>query len=339
MKIDIIGFENANVTRLQSYLQSRHHSVRVILAEKLYIDLTTGGGPVVVPYDTLDLPDVFVSATSTDTVTALAALQVLEESGLAVVNRAGPIKTSADKFAAALAFQKAGIPHPRVIQVGTLAAAHEAAVRLGYPLVLKAPDGAEGNSVKLVSQASELPDAIAQIRRVCGLAADVRAPILVQQLITGSIGHDKRVFVVGGVAVAGMERVAQPGEWRSNLSQGAHPRPANLSAEEADLAVRSLAALDLDFGVVDVMTTSDGPLVIEVNCGGDIVDIIAMSGVDLISVLVRFIEAKGGGDSWEPATQLRILPRLDDKQLASEVEFAWDRIARKAVELAQRAAG
>ncbi|MDP9431953.1 MAG: hypothetical protein M3P91_04380 [Actinomycetota bacterium] len=86
-------------------------------------------------------------------------------------------------------------------------------------MVLKAPDGSEGQAVSLVRREADLPAAFARLRMVCGQDPAGWAPLLVQQCITESLGRDKRVLVVGEHAVACMERVARPGEWRSNLSQ------------------------------------------------------------------------------------------------------------------------
>ncbi|MDB5079550.1 MAG: rimK [Chloroflexi bacterium] len=334
MQIDIIGFENANAVRLRDRLKSRGHTARVIPAEDLYLDLCEGRN-IVVPYDTLPLPDVVVSLTSTDTVSAFEALQVLVDAGVPVINQAAALEKSANKFRTALALGEAGVRHPRVIQVCTQKALEEAARRVGFPLVIKAHDGSEGNTVFLVKQESELIRQFARMRRVYGMEITDRSPVLIQEFMAESVGRDKRVFVVGGVAVAGMERVAQPGEWRSNLSQGAYPHATVLTEEETAVAMRSVLALGLDFGVVDVMPVSGGPAVIEVNSGGDFVDIVAMSGIDIVEVLCRYIESKGGEGEWNPLAEE--LPLLDSTELEREVKFAWDRIARKAEELALQA--
>lgn len=325
MRVDIVGHgDNATVVRLRDKLRRRDHSVRVVPGDELYVDLAAGGC-VVAPYDILALPDVLVSASTTDCLTALDAIRVLAASGVPVVNPPDALERSANKFRTALALQSAGVRHPRVLQVCTARSATAAGRRLGYPVVLKAPDGSEGNAVFLVGQESEMSGAVTRLRRWCGQDPAGWTPLLVQELVAGSLGRDKRVFVVGGHPVASMERVAQRGEWRSNLSRGAHPRPASLTAAEADAAVRGVLAVGLDFGVVDVMPLSAGPVVLEVNSFGDLVDIIAMSGVDAIDVLCSFIESKCGG-RWCPPSDG--MPRLERSEWRSEVRFAWARIHR-----------
>ncbi len=335
MQVDIVGHhDNATVVRLGEKLRGRDHFVRVVAGDELYVDLS-GGGSVVAPYDILPVPDVLVSASTTDCLTALDGMRVLAASGVPVVNSPDALEKSANKFRTALALQAAGVLHPRVLQVCSERTARAAARKLGYPVVLKAPDGSEGNAVFLVDRERDMPDAVARLRGVCGRDPGGWTPLLVQELMAESMGRDKRVLVVGGHAVACMERVAQRGEWRSNLSQGAHPRPASLGADEAGAAVRSVLALGLDFGVVDLMPLRAGPAVLEVNSFGDVVDIVAMSGVDAIDVLCTFIESRHGGP-WCPAAEG--MPRLEQAEWRSEVQFAWARIARREAELAERAA-
>ena len=79
------------------------------------------------------------------------------------------------------------------------------------------------------------------------------------------------------------------------------------------------------------MPLSAGPAVLEVNSFGDLVDIVAMSGVDAIGVLSSFIESCGG--PWSPPA--KGMPRLESAEWRSEVRFAWDRITRRAAELAE----
>ena len=335
MQVDIVGHDdNATVVRLCDKLRRRGHSVRVVPGDELYVDLSDGGC-VVPPYDILQMPDVLVSASTTDCLTALDAMRVLAASGVPVVNSPEALEKSANKFRTALALRAAGVRHPRVLQVCTERAARVAGRKLGYPIVLKALDGSEGNAVFLVDHERDVPDAVTRLRGVCGQDPQGWTPLLVQELIAESMGLDKRVLVVGGYAVACMERVARRGEWRSNLSQGAHPRPATLSSREAAAAVKSVLAVGLDFGVVDIMPLSAEPVVLEVNSFGDMVDIAAMSGVDAIDVLRRFVESKGGGP-WRPSADG--MPMLEASERRSEVRFAWARIARKAAELAERAA-
>jgi tetrahydromethanopterin:alpha-L-glutamate ligase len=76
-------------------------------------------------------------------------------------------------------------------------------------------------------------------------------------------GHDWRVLVIGGRAVAAMRRVSA--HWVHNVAQGARCEAAELTPALARIAEAASAALDLDYAGVDVMPSGTGLQVLEVN--------------------------------------------------------------------------
>jgi glutathione synthase/RimK-type ligase-like ATP-grasp enzyme len=80
-------------------------------------------------------------------------------------------------------------------------------------------------------------------------------------------GHDYRVLVVGGAAVAAMRRVSE--HWIHNVAQGGRCEPQPLEngigPEITRLAEAAARALDMDYAGVDLLPTADGAQVIEVN--------------------------------------------------------------------------
>lgn len=161
-------------------------------------------------------------------------------------------------------------------------AALQQAELVGYPLVLKATDGSEGEQVALVADSDELSAEIVRIRATLGMAATVNSSVILQEVVHGGAGKDRHLFVVGGRVQAAMDRVPRPGEWRSNMSQGATPVAAEPSAEGVRIAEVAAAALGLDFGTVDLMEDDGRPVVIEANPFGDVLDVAMVCGVDLI---------------------------------------------------------
>ena len=59
---------------------------------------------------------------------------------------------------------------------------------------------------------------------------------------------------------------------------------------EAVLAEQAALALNLDFTTIDIMWRDSGPVVIEANPYGDILDAAMTTGLDLVGALVDFIE-------------------------------------------------
>ncbi len=292
-RMAIIGYaDHAMVVRLRTELLSRGHDVDVVDPRLLGTALD-GGHETVVGMRTRP-PTVVLLSVSTDQIAATRAAGVMERSGLPVVNPSAAVLLAADKFAAASVMAAAGLPVPRTVNVCTADAVVQVAHRMGWPVVLKAADGSEGVQVVMLRAQEDVGDAVAGIRTSLGLDPSVRSSLVVQEVVDVSLGRDRRIVVVGGAVQASMDRLARTGEWRSNMSLGARPVAAQTSAEEEQVATAAAAALGLDFGTVDVMASANGPVVIEVNAFGDVLDVAMVNRVDLIGCLADVMEMRAG---------------------------------------------
>jgi ribosomal protein S6--L-glutamate ligase len=177
----------------------------------------------------------------------------------------------------------------------------------------------------------ELSHTFQALRAAMGQPAGSRVPLVLQELLSDTLGHDRRLFVVGGAAQAAMDRVARPGEWRSNLSQGAEPLPAAATAVEIDIAERAARALGLDFSTVDLMAGSTGPVVIEANAHGDVLDVAMTSGLDLIGAMADLVEMRAGAIPYERVAA-RPLSTTAHRKLT---DFCLRRLRRKREQLQQ----
>lgn len=325
----IVGYpDHAMTGRLRAELSRRGHRVEVIHPDLVVTEVGPRGA-VVHPFVDAPMPDAVILTMSTDHTPAVASVAQLEVAGVPVVNRSASVLTAADKFATAVCLSRAGVAVPHAASITTIESAVEWATVVGYPLVAKAADGAEGNNVAYVSDAKQLPAAMRRLRAGLGQEVTARTPLILQEALQASLGRDRRIFVVNGVAQAAMDRLARAGEWRSNLSQGARPLGATATAEEADLAERAATALGLDFTTVDVMTGDDGPVVIEANSYGDVLDVVMMSGLDLIGSMADLAEMRAGARA--PG---RIEPRpLPQADLDEVTRFCVKRLRDKAREL------
>ena len=96
-----------------------------------------------------------------------------------------------------------------------------------------------------------------------------RGGAIVQEYVPAA-GRDLRVLVAGGQVVGATRRVAEPGEWRTNVYLGATKLPAELSPEARALAVAAVDALGGDlFGVDLLPLPGNRYVVIEVNAAVD----------------------------------------------------------------------
>ena len=99
-------------------------------------------------------------------------------------------------------------------------------------------------------------------------------------------GRDLRVFVAGSKAIGAMQRRARSGEFRSNLHRGGEARPVALNADIADLAVRAAQAVGLQIAGVDLITSSRGPMLIEINSSPGFEGLEAATHLDIADAIV-----------------------------------------------------
>jgi ribosomal protein S6--L-glutamate ligase len=114
--------------------------------------------------------------------------------------------------------------------------------------------------------------------------------IMVQEFISDAKGSDIIAFVVDGEVVGSMLRQAQPGEFRSNIHRGASSTVIKLTQEETDIAIRATRVLGLAVAGVDILRSSRGPLILEVNASPGLEGIEATTGVDIAGRIIEYIE-------------------------------------------------
>ena len=118
------------------------------------------------------------------------------------------------------------------------------------------------------------------------------APLLFQELISESYGHDTRINVVGGRVVASMLRRSTDGDFRSNLTRGGAMENYTPTPEEAAQAIRAAELLGLEFAGVDVLFGKNGPILCEVNSNAHFKTTLQCTGVNMAVEIMRHIAGK-----------------------------------------------
>jgi len=211
------------------------------------------------------LPDgVFVrgvpGGTLEQVVLRLDVLHALKLLGVPVYNDGRAIERTVDKAMTSFVLANAGIATPAtwVMESASEASAlTRVQIAAGRKLVVKPLFGSQGVGLKQICALSDLPsqeeyDGVFYLQRYVESDSDG--------------WHDWRVFVIGDVAVAAMERHGK--SWITNVSQGATCAPVDLSEHESVLALarKACRALQMDYAGVDLIRDRDGRLqVIEVN--------------------------------------------------------------------------
>ena len=191
------------------------------------------------------------------------AAALLEKRGVRLFNSAHAIEVCDDKMLTHIALEDHGIPMPETMpgllcyyEDATPSAKYLDSVekRLGYPIVVKQSYGSFGNGVFKADNRSEL-DALAKKLKLF--------PHLFQRFIASSGGRDMRVIVIGNKVVGGIIR-SSDSDFRSNIGLGGKAEKCDVPKEISDVAVKTAAALGLDYCGIDFLL-GDKPLVCEVN--------------------------------------------------------------------------
>lgn len=118
----------------------------------------------------------------------------------------------------------------------------------------------------------------------------LEANFIVQEFVKEAEGADIRCFVVGGRVVATMMRQAEEGEFRSNLHRGGEARKVRITKEERSAAVRATKSLGLSVAGVDLLRSSTGPKILEVNSSPGLEGVERTSGKDVAGLIVEYLE-------------------------------------------------
>ena len=203
--------------QLVRWLEARGLTVRRVSLSDCTVDLGATGHGLVVPGFAGGLPRAAfvrgIAGGSLETITLrLDILHVLEALGCPVVNGARVIERTVDKAMTSLLLRRAGVPTPRTFVSASDTAAREyvrEALDAGRTLVKKPLFGSQGKGLVHVTAAAQLgsllPGEVAYLQDF--VACD------------GPGYRDYRVVVVGGRAVAAMER--RSAHWVTNRAQGA----------------------------------------------------------------------------------------------------------------------
>jgi len=207
----------------------------------------------------------------------LAASRALIRSGAQSLNEPESLSIAFDKLRTAECLSAAGIPTPWSVFAKDLDHLDSAIDAVGGPpVVIKPLNGGQGRGVML---AETRATAVAILENLILTGRDH----LVQELVTGSIGEDRRLLVLDGTVIASIRRIAKPGEFRPNLHRGGRAEVFEPTDEESELAIAAARTVGLRFAGVDVLSGSDGSKVIEVNGSPGLEGIERATGLDLAS--------------------------------------------------------
>ncbi|GMG86159.1 30S ribosomal protein S6--L-glutamate ligase [Biformimicrobium ophioploci] len=287
MKIAILS-RNKNLystRRLVEACEDRGHDSQVVDALRCYMNINSqspeihADGELVGGFDAV-IPRIGASITFY----GCSVLRQFEMMGVYPLNESVAISRSRDKLRSLQLLSRKGIGLP-VTGFANKPKDIKDLIEMvgGAPLVIKLLEGTQGIGVVL---AETRKAAESVLEAFMGLHTN----ILVQEFIKEADGADIRCFVIGEKVVAAMMRKAPEGEFRSNLHRGGSASLIKISPEERKTAVAAAHAMGLNVAGVDLLRSSRGPLVMEVNSSPGLEGIETATGKDIAGMIIEFIE-------------------------------------------------
>src|SRR5689334_16913007 len=272
--------------RIIEAARSRDHTIDVINTLHVHMRITSNSAVLRHGGRTLPTPDAVIPRIGASvTLYGLAVLRQFEMQGVFPLNESVAIGRSRDKLRALQLLARAGVGLPATAFAHGPRKVEEVLAEVGgAPVVIKLLEGTQGVGVVLA-------ETEASARSIIEAFSAANVNILVQEYVREAGGSDIRALVVGGNVVAAMKRsTGRKGEFRANLHRGGKAERAELSDLERSTAIRSAEALGLNVCGIDMLRSSRGPLVLEVNSSPGIEGMEQATGVDVAGAMIEFLE-------------------------------------------------
>lgn len=285
MKIGIITREPGyTVRRLREEAKKRGHDVKTIKYPECYVEIQQDKpsvryrGESLLGFDAI-IPRIMPGMTSYGT----AIVRQFEMMGAFTPAKSIAISRSRDKLRSMQLMSKAGVGIPKTVFSRETNDIDDLLDHVGMPVIIKLASGTQGNGVVL-ADTRKVARSVIQAFYVNDTA------FLIQEFIAESAGTDIRAFVVGNQVIASMQRQSLDDDFRSNIHQGGTGTAIKLTDEEKKVAIKAAKAMGLAICGVDLMRSSRGPLVLEVNSSPGLEGIESVTGRNIAAKIIEYIE-------------------------------------------------
>jgi ribosomal protein S6--L-glutamate ligase len=257
------GPGNYSTKRLAEEAKLKGHTVRVVKYKECYASIEKSNPYVTYQGEDLRNVDVIIPRiASSMTRYGTAIVRQFEMQGVYTTAASIAITRSRDKLRSMQVMARSGVGIPKTVFSRNTADIDDLLDEIGgTPVIIKLARGTHGNGVVL----AETKKAAKSVLQAFYLHNEDGTNILLQEFVQESAGEDIRAFVVGGRVVASMKRQSLDDDFRSNLHQGGEGMAIKLTDEEKKVALKAAKSMGLPICGVDMMRSSRGPLVLEVN--------------------------------------------------------------------------
>lgn len=273
--------------RLVEAAQKRGHSALVIDPLKCTIIIEKKNPMIVYKGRRLDFVDAVIPRVGASvTFYGSAVVRQFEMMKVFSAVESQALMRSRDKLRCLQVLSRAGMGMPKTVFTNYSMDIDEIIRHVGgVPLIIKLLEGTQGLGVMLAENKNAASSIIETFH-------DLKARVIAQEFISEVNGADVRAFVVDGEVIGAIKRQAKSGEFRSNLHRGASAMLIKLTSQERRTAVLAAKTIGLDIAGVDLLQSSRGPLVLEVNSSPGLQGIELATKIDIAGKIIEYVERK-----------------------------------------------
>ena len=284
----VILSRNANLystSRLVEEGEKRGHQVEVIDPLKCDIIIEQQKPTIYYKDRYLDYVDAIIPRIGASiTFYGCAVVRQFEMMNVFTIVTSDAIQRSRDKLRSLQHLSKEGIGIPKTVFTNYSRDVEEVIEHVGgVPVIIKLLEGTQGLGVVL----AETKNAAESVLEAFN---GLEARVIVQEFIGEAKGADLRALIVDGQVVGAMKRQGKEGEFRSNLHRGGSANVIRLSEAELKLAIHASRALKLPVCGVDMLQSSKGPLILEVNSTPGLEGIESATEKNIAKSIITYIE-------------------------------------------------
>ncbi|MCB9091222.1 MAG: 30S ribosomal protein S6--L-glutamate ligase [Halobacteriovoraceae bacterium] len=273
--------------RILDEARARGHTIKAINPARCYMDIAANDPMVFFAKKKLkDIDCIIPRIPQNLTFYGMALIRQFEAMNIFCANSADSIWRARDKLLSLQLLSKKGLPLPKTGFANSTKQTDDL-IKLvgGAPLVVKLLQGTQGKGVVLAETKKASESLIDAFR-------ELNAHFLVQEFIKESKGCDLRIFVVGNKVVASMMRIAKEGEFRSNIHRGAIGQKVRITPKEREVAIKATKTMGLNIAGVDIMRSSTGPKIIEINASPGLEGIEGATKINVAGKIIEYLETK-----------------------------------------------
>ncbi|MDC7219251.1 MAG: RimK family alpha-L-glutamate ligase [Spirochaetales bacterium] len=283
--------EMYEINRFMEEAAKAHITLKVLKPEQIDLIVTQEDRKsILVDGKTTPLPDFVLPRMGAGTTYfALAVIRHLERLGVPCLNAAHNIDLVKDKLYTQQILAERNLPFPKTMLMKFPVNTELIEKKIGFPTIIKTLSGSQGKGVFLSENKKSLSDLVHMIE-----VTNPKANIIFQEFVKDSYGRDLRVFTIGGVVVACMERIAHGDDFKANFSAGGSVKNFPLTEEIEWLALEASRTLGLEIAGVDLLFDKDHYKICEVNSSPGFEGLEKATGVNVPLKIFHYIKVRLG---------------------------------------------